>query len=221
MMAPLNPNTEPIAPGAFRRQLRHLLANRGSPEAAAMFQTLMKYIHKRVVIISRRCGGRLTPVRREEIVADVLLQLMEGSLARFRGDSLPELLGFVRVIADRCTWRVVQKTERERRALSGVGSEDIRDWNHKPAAPDQHLEVVGETPLSEGDQEYLKSLLRAGSKAEFARMAGVSRAAVTQRVQRIRARIEALATPERMAHEAWINQAARSVIEGGILARQA
>ncbi len=215
------PLTEPIVvePGAFRRQLRHLLANRGSPEAAAMFQTLMKYIHKRVMTITRRCGGRVSPTRREEIVADVLLQLMQGSLARFRGDSLPELLAFVRVISDRCTWRVIQKAEKERSALNGVGSEEIRRWNHRPSAPDEHIEVMAESPLSDGDQEYLKSLLTAGSKAEFARTAGVSRAAVTQRVQRIRARIDALATQERMAHEVWMNQAARDVLERGILER--
>jgi len=184
-----------------------------------MFQTLMKYIHKRVMTVSRRCGGRLSPVRREEIVADVLLQLMQGSLARFRGDSLPELLAFVRVIADRCTWRVIQKLEKERKALNGVGSEEIKDWNHRPSAPDEHLEVVAESPLSEGDQNYLKSLLAAGTKAEFARVAGVSRAAVTQRVQRIRARIDALAAQERMAHDVWMKQSARAVLERGILER--
>ena len=184
-----------------------------------MFQTLMKYIDKRVVTVSRRCGGRLANSGREEIVAEVLLQLMQGSLARFRGDSLPELLGFVRVIADRCTWRVIQRSEKEARALKGVGSEEIRDWNHKPAAPDQHLEVVAESPLSENDQEYLKALLGAGTKAEFARVTGVSRAAVTQRVQRIRARIDELANQERMSHDVWMTQAAREVLESGILER--
>ena len=155
-----------------------------------MFQTLLKYTHKRVLTIDRRCGGRLAPVRREEIVSDVLLQLMQGSLARFRGDSLPELLGFIRVIADRCTWRVIRRCERERKALVGVGSDEVRSWTHLPAAPDEHLEVVAQSPLSENDLAYLRSLLEAGSKAEFARQSGVSRAAVTQRVQRIRARID-------------------------------
>jgi len=201
-------------PGAFRRRLRHLLANRGSPEAAALFQSLLKYAHKRVHVINRRCGGRLSHVRREEIVADVLLQLMQGSLARFRGDSLPELLGFVRVIADRCTWRVIRRSEKERKALVGVGAEEFRSWVHKPAAPDEHLEVVGESPLPPNDLAYLRSLLCAGSKAEFARSSGVSRAAVTQRVQRIRARIEALSRADQMAHEVWLRQTARDVLEG-------
>ena len=197
----------------FRRRLRHLLADRGSVEAAEMFQTLMKYAHKRVLLVDRRCGGRLAPVRREEIVADVLLQLMQGGLARFRGDTLPELLGFVRVIADRCTWRVIRRSERERDALTGVGSEEIRSWTHLPPAPDEHLEVVGQSPLADNDLTYLRSLLEAGSKAELARRSGVSRAAVTQRVQRIRARIDALSGQERMAHEVWMKQTAHDVLE--------
>ena len=66
-------------------------------------------------------------------------------------------------------------------------------------------ERVAESPLSEADQAYLRQLLAAGSKAELARRAGVSRAAVTQRVQRIRRRVAELAPRERSSHEVWLH----------------
>lgn len=205
---------EKMEPDAFRRQLRLLLADRTSPEAAGMFQVLMKYAHKRVINVSNRCGNKLAPSRQEEIVAEILLQLMDGGLARFRGGSLPELLAFVRTIADRSTWRAIKSTEREQAALAENDGALARGWTHAPKAPDE-LEILADTPLSEADQEYLLALMRAGSKAELARTAGVSRAAVTQRVQRILSRVEALTAGERMAHEVWMRQSARSVLEAG------
>ena len=57
------------------------------------------------------------------------------------------------------------------------------------------------------------SLLEAGSKAALARRVGVSRAAVTQRVQRIRQRIDALSGHDRMAHDVWMTQEARHALE--------
>lgn len=203
---------EEMDPERFRRQLRLLLADRSSPEAAAMFQVLMKYAHKRVISVSMRCGNKLPHSRQEELVADILLQLMDGGLARFRGGSLPELLGFVRTIADRTTWRAVRSTEREQNALAEGDGELARRWSSKPKAPDE-LEIDAETPLSETDQAYLIALMQAGSKAELARTAGVSRAAVTQRVQRILSRVEALPKGQRMAHEVWMQQTARMVLE--------
>lgn len=203
-----------MPPDAFRRQLRLLLADRSSPEAAGMFQVLMKYAHKRVLVVSRRCGGKIPASRQEELVGDILFQLMDGGLARFRGGSLPELLAFVRTISDRTTWRAVKHAERERSALAENDGEIARRWSSSPKAPDD-LEIDVETPLPDSDQEYLIALLEAGSKAELARIAGVSRAAVTQRVQRIVARVEALDDGERMAHEVWITHAARSVLEAG------
>lgn len=203
---------EHMEPDDFRRQLRLLLADRTSAEAAGMFQVLMKYAHKRVVNVSRRCGNKLAPSRQEEIVAEILLQLMDGGLARFRGGSLPELLAFVRTISDRTTWRVIKSTEREHAALAENDGELARDWTSSPKAPDD-MEILAETPLAQSDQDYLLALMRAGSKAELARTAGVSRAAVTQRVQRIISRVEALAPGERMAHEVWMRQSARAVLE--------
>ncbi len=189
-----------------------LLANRGTPEAAALFDVLLRYIHKRVLKVSRTCGGHLSASRQEELVADVLLQLMDGGLARFKGGSLPELLGFVRTISDRSTWRAVRKFERERNALSDAGVQNMDRWTGSSPRPDT-LELVPDSPLSENDQAYLLKLLLAGSKAELARNAGVSRAAVTQRVQRIRQRIEALSPHDRMAHDVWMKQEARHALE--------
>lgn len=195
----------------LRRQLRLLLADRRSPEARALFEVLTRYAHRRVALVSRHCGGALGEAEQEEVVGEVLLQLMQGSLAAFRGESLPELLGFVRTIADRTTWRVVRRRDRER-ALIQADTEGVEAWNASVPRPDAFLETVPDSPLPEADQTYLLELLRAGSKAEFARRAGVSRAAVTQRVQRIRGRIAELAPQARMAHEVWLDQAARRVL---------
>ncbi len=203
---------ETMPPDDFRRQMRRLLANRDAPEAVAMYQVLMKYAHKRVLRVSGRCGGRLSPSRQEELVADILLQLMDGGLARFRGGSLPELLAFVRTIADRTTWRAVRAADRERATLAENHGEIPRGWSSRPRAPDD-LEIDAESALSQADRDYLLALLRAGSKAELARAAGVSRAAVTQRIQRILARVEALSPGERMAHEVWLRRSARAVLE--------
>lgn len=206
---------ETLSPDEFRRQLRRLVADRGSPEAAAMFQVLMRYAHKRVVVVSNRCGGRMPASRQEELVADILLQLMDGGLARFRGATLPELLAFVRTIADRTTWRAVRAEDRERNTFAEGDHELARDWTASLRPPD-HTEVVAETALPEADQRYLIALLEAGSKAELARLAGVSRAAVTQRVQRIITRVESMTLDQRIAHEVWMEQTARGVLERGL-----
>jgi DNA-directed RNA polymerase specialized sigma24 family protein len=201
-----------LSEGELQPQLRLVLADRTSPEAAAFFQLLMAYVHKRTIAVSRHCGNALTDSEQEEVVADVLLQLMQGSLAAFRGQSVPELYGFVRTIADRTTWRVIRRKERELRALEGEGADAVEGWQGTMPRPDADAERVAESPLSEADQDYLVQLLVAGSKAELARRAGVSRAAVTQRVQRIRARIAELAPKERSSHEVWLERAARDAL---------
>ena len=205
---------ENLPPGEFRRRLRSLLSDRTTVESAALFDLLLRYVHKRVLRVTSRCGNKLVHSRQEELVGDVLLQLMDGGLARFRGDSLPELLGFVRTIADRATWRAVRGAERERATLEGVDRETLRGWTATLEAPDA-VELDVDTPLDERDQTYLIELLRAGSKAELARRADVSRAAVTQRVNRIRARIDALGSQERMAHQVWMERKAREALELG------
>lgn len=195
---------------AFREQLARISANRHSPEASALYKVLFEYITKRVR--RKASSGRLSNGEQEEVVSDVLLTLMKGSLASFRGGSLPELLAFVRTISDRSVWRVVRKRERERVALETAGVEGMDRWTGAPPKPTDSVEVLGETPLSEVDQAYLVELLRAGSKAEYARRAGVSRAAVTQRVKRISARIEALSAQDKVAHQVWLEQRASAVL---------
>jgi hypothetical protein len=196
----------------LRKQLRLLVSNRRSSEARALFEVLCRYVHRRVSIVSRRCGNALAESEQEEAVGDVLLQLMQGSLAAFRGETLPELLGFVRTITDRTTWRIVRRRDRERmliQAESGL----VEDWTASFPRPDANVEVIPDSPLPAADQDYLMELLRAGSKAELARKNNVSRAAVTQRVQRIQTRVAELTAISRSTHEVWLNQAARHVVE--------
>lgn len=195
-----------------RRQLRLLLADRRSPEARALFELLTRYAHRRIATVSRHASGALSQTEQEEVVAEVLLQLMQGSLAAFRGETVPELLGFVRTIADRTAWRTIRRRDRESALLRNEAVDIVEDWNARLPSPDSQTERVATSPLSDADQDYLVQLLQAGSKAELARRAGVSRAAVTQRVQRIRGRVRDLAANDRMQHEVWLTQAARRVV---------
>ncbi|MCA9489149.1 MAG: hypothetical protein KC621_04485, partial [Myxococcales bacterium] len=89
----------------------------------------------------------------------------------------------------------------------------LEDWSASMPRPDAHVEIRSDTPLPDNDRAYLEDLLRAGSKAELARRSGVSRAAVTQRVQRIQNRVAELSQHERLSHEAWLLQTARTVVE--------
>jgi len=196
----------------IRGQLRLLLSNRRSPEARAIFEVLMRYTHKRVAAVSRHSAGSLSRTVQEEVVSEVILQLMQGSMAAFRGETLPELLGFVRTIADRTTWRTIRRRDRERSLLQTEAVDLIEEWSARLPAPDANGERVTTSPLPDADCNYLVDLLKAGSKAELARRAGVSRAAVTQRVQRIRGRVLELAAQDRIQHDVWLTQVARRVV---------
>ena len=189
---------------SIRQQVEALAANRQCPEARALYVTLAKSVHRRVQWRARaHYSDLVSRIDCEEVTADVLMQLMCGSLARFRGDTMGELIAFVRAISDRALWRFARRRLRERDALEGQAGECVRDWNAKLPNPEQALEWKPEPFLDEKDANYLKALLHAGSRADFARTAGVSRAAVTQRVQRIRARIDALPKAQRDATEKW------------------
>ncbi len=198
---------------ALRRLVRLLLADRRTQEATAFFELLASYVHRRVDGLARRTRA-LSQAEADEVVGEVLYQLMRGSLAAFRGGSLPELLGFVRIIADRTTWRVMRRNRRDTEIADRITVEG-HEVLPRAERPDAHLEYEVGSPLGQADQSYLNDLLMAGSKAEFARRAGVSRAAVTQRVQRIEARIDQLALAERMRHEVWMRQAARQAVDAG------
>ena len=194
---------------AFRSQLQRIAANRHSPESAALYKVLFDYTNGRLRRIAARL--RLSSCEQEEVVGEVLLQLMMGGLASFRGGSLPELLGFVRTITDRSAWKRVRLRDRERVALDTAGVDGMDAWTGQAPASPSDVEIHVDSPLDEKDQAYLLDLFRAGTKAEYARRAGVSRAAVTQRVQRIKDRIATLEPGERMAHEVWVGRTARAV----------
>ena len=93
-------------------------------------------------------------------------------------------------------------------------SADDARWTRRPApSPDAGFELTPDSPLAADDQRYLTALLQAGSKAELARVTGVSRAAVTQRIQRIQERIRSLGPRERASHEAWMQQQASVILD--------
>jgi DNA-directed RNA polymerase specialized sigma24 family protein len=199
----------------FQDRLRRVLANRHSPEAAAFYKTLLEYIDKRVAKVSRvRCRGLLTESEREEVVADVLLVLMSRSLSSFRGGTMPELIAFVRTICDRTLWRAAGARIKERKVVEALTPHPVGHRRMlRSNSSDGFVELTPSSPLASSDQAYLVALLESGSKANHARACGVSRAAVTQRIQRIRARIAELPDPERMAHDVWITQRAREALE--------
>jgi len=193
----------------IRPQLEQLLANRHSPEARALYMTLASYIHKRVARTTRiRYPDVLTHADQEEIVGDVLLQLMSGALARFRGHTIGELLAFVRMICDRTVGHTARRHIRERDTLSGHTREEIMAWTSQSPRPDQVIRLVPEVPLSEADAAYLQALLEAGSQATLARRQGVSRAAVTQRLHRIRDRIASMSPKAQQSTRDWVHAVA-------------
>jgi DNA-directed RNA polymerase specialized sigma24 family protein len=207
------PNTDTPPAPELRRQLDGLLSNRHSPEARALFVTLAGYVDRRLqTLVRTRYADLLSGPEREEVVSEVLYELLNGALAGFRGESMPELLGYVRRICDRHCWKAAQKRIRERDALEGQVGEVVRAWFSQPAAPDSGVEVVPPCPLDEKDADYLVALVSSGSRAELARVQGVSRAAVTQRVQRIKRRIGQLSPREVEDAEVWLRHQTLRVV---------
>lgn len=195
-------------------RLRLLLADRHSPEARAFYETLMRYAGERVQTMwCVRYRNLLGQAEVDEVVSEVGLQLVMGALVRFRGETLNELLAFVRTIADRCLGQAARRRLRERTALEGVDADVIREWHGRIQPSEQDADNVPDCPLSSRDQTYLTSLFQAGSKAEYARVHNQSRAAVTRMVQRIQDRIENLSMVERDAVDVWMHQAARDVLQ--------
>lgn len=197
----------------FQHSLRLLLADRDTPETRAFYEKLLGYIDRRAHMVWRSCyRDLLSEAQVEEAVAEVLKRLITGALASFRGETINELFGFVRTITDRCVWRLAQKAIREREVLEGDGGEAALGWFGTVRHPEEIVEVIPEVSLSETDQGFLVALLEAESKVEYSRRHGVSRAAVTQRVQRIRRRIERLEPQERHTVDAWLSMQARAHI---------
>lgn len=201
---------------ALREQIRQLTADRQSPEARALYGTLAKYVERRVRNVTRHAASDLlTAAHTEEVVADVLLQLVTGALLQFRGNSIGELLSFVRTVSDRRLWRVIKRRIQDKRMLAQL---EPADAAHREASlrPDKLVHMVPDLPLSDADETYLRQLLEAGSKAELARRQSLSRAAVTQRVQRIQKRIANLQPQQQLAVDAWLRQAAREALEAQV-----
>lgn len=198
----------------LRKQLQGLLANRHSPEAKALYLKLARYIHHRVRSVAQYAASDLlSSTELDEIVADILLQLMTASLAQFRGDSIAELMGFVRTITDRYMWRMIRKRIAEKRFLQETLADVVQSTvpvgsSHPP------VDWVPDNPLSPQDEAYLRGLLAAGSMAEYARQKQVSRAAVTQRIARIRKRVRTQHPKNPLALDAWLAYAAKQCLEG-------
>jgi DNA-directed RNA polymerase specialized sigma24 family protein len=194
----------------LRHQVRALVADRHSPEARALFRTLAGYVERRTAACLRhRYADLVSEAEREEVVADVLFELMGGALVGFRGESTGELLSYVRRICDRHLWRAARRRIRERDTLDGEVGAEVRAWTAEVAPPDAWVELVPACPLDAADAAWLQALFASGSQADLARATGVSRAAVTQRLQRIRGRISRLDPQGQAAAEAWLEGEAR------------
>jgi DNA-directed RNA polymerase specialized sigma24 family protein len=188
----------------IREPLEQLLSDRGSAEARALYTTLARYIHRRIVrLCSGRHSGLFGTFEHEELVGEVLLHCMNGALCRFNGHTIPELLAFVRTLTDRTVGHSARRRIRERDTLQGDARQVVAAWNGTTAAPDSNVQLAPDNPLSDQDSTYLQELFSAGSQARLARSSGVSRAAVTQRIQRIRARIEAMGPDKQLEVEVW------------------
>lgn len=196
----------------LQHDIQRLVADRHSPEARALYGTLASYIERRINGVARQAApDLLSACECEEVAADVLYQLIATSLAQFRGETLGELIAFVRTISDRTLWRKIKRKAREKKALRDDRPE-IERWNSQAPRPDDLVHLVPDLPLPEADEAYLRALIEAGSKAELARQRGLSRASVTQRVQRIRRRIDQLEPQQQLAVDAWMEQVAREAL---------
>lgn len=199
---------DPWGPAAFSSALRALQTDPSSPDAIRLYQRLEQFVKGRVYRTGRyRYSDLLSNSALEDVIGEVLYQVLSGALRHFRGTSLPEALGFVRTITDRTLWRVARRRIRERDTLCDH-KEDIQQWSVHSPRPDQGIIAVPSSPLCEADTRYLLSFLEAGSHATLARKLGVSRAAVTQRVQRIRSRIAQLTPEQQATTKSWLRQSA-------------
>ncbi|MBN2798266.1 MAG: hypothetical protein JXX28_03900 [Deltaproteobacteria bacterium] len=198
--------------GDFRTQLQALLADRHTPEARALYELIARFVQRRIFsAASRCCSDTMGESDLDEVVADVMFQLVTTSLTAFRGETPNELYAFVRTVSDRTLWRTARARWRERETLADE-AERMEDWFARLASPEEAVRILPDPPLAEADQDYLRQLLDAGSKVEHARRHGVSRAAVTQRVQRIQQRIADMSTRDQETVEAWLEVTARQAL---------
>lgn len=193
-----------------RAGIRQLLANRHTPEARGLYLQLAHYVHGRV---SHRCThryrGLLGSGEQEELVAEVLVQLISGALARFEGDSVASLLAFVRTVTDRIVGHAARRRLRELRLVESADAGRIEAWHAVFGTAEQAVVDAPRSPFQEKDRRWLEELFQAGSRAELARQGGLSRAAITQRLQRVQERIARMPSAERERAEAWLEDLAR------------
>lgn len=193
---------------ALHLDVRRVLSDRHGPEAAALFRALAAFVDRRVAHLARtRCRDLISDADREEILGEVLYALMEGALGRFRGTTTAELQAFVRTMADRTTIRRAQRHLRERDADAVLPAPEPEP------SPDERIELDTISSLDATDRAYLGELLQAGTQADLARAKGVSRAAVSQRVARIRERIDRMSSGQRAAHDAWMARMAAETLD--------
>ena len=198
---------------SFQEDLRALLSNRNSREAREFFHALMLYVDSKVHSLWRqRWEDVLGNAEREEIVGQVMLELLSGGLSRFQGENLNQLYAYARTITERTLLARARARLRQEQLSRGEVDPSLRPPSHRP---DDFSDCPEEIPLTAADQDYLLGLLRAGSQAEYARRLEVSRAAVTLRLQRISARVEAMSARDQASVRAWCEQAAQQVGEDG------
>lgn len=192
-----------------RAALDAVLADRSGPEARALFLTLSQYAERRATQrVRARYADLLGGAEVEELVGEVMVELLTGALANFRGEGLHSLLAYVRCITDRVVWRAAHRRLRERELLGGPAAEEVEAWTARLAEEPLDAAPTADCPMPPSDMDYLRAIFAAGGRARYASAAGVSRAAVTQRVQRIKARLERLSADEQELAQAWLHQEA-------------
>ena len=132
--------------------------------------------------------------------------LLLDALFKFRGQHIGALISFVRTITDRHIWHTAQRRIREKKQHAEHMAAVIHDAPSTSPDPEATLIAIPSCPLDSTDTNYLPGLIRAGSQANYARQQSVSRAAVTQRLKRIRARVHRLTPAEQHAVRHWIHQ---------------
>ncbi|MCB9664341.1 MAG: hypothetical protein H6732_09520, partial [Alphaproteobacteria bacterium] len=144
---------------SLHADLRRVLADRRSPEATSIYRTLLAFAERRIATLARgRCRGLLAEADREEVLGEVLFQLTEGALGRFRGETMAELLAFVRTMCDRTAVRRAQRRLRERQTVEDLAAEGTEVW--RPSClprPDEGVEIEALSPLDEADRVYLEA----------------------------------------------------------------
>lgn len=197
-----------------QQQIQALLADRRAPESQTFLVEILSFVERRARFRWRaRYQDLLSESEIEEVVAEVATDLVLSGLARFRGESHGELWAFVRTATDRTVSRRAARRITERAALEHETSDWVRMSGTISAPPEQLGDYGRGIALSDRDQRWLQELLLAGSQVALSRSQGVSRAAVSQRLQRLQARIAALPRRDRDAVQVWLRHQARRIIE--------